>query len=171
MILRKFDINDAEPMFRNWASDRNVTKYLTWQPYKDVDGVREYIKSVINRYDGMVFDWMIEFKESGEPIGTIGAVKYDEKLNSAHIGYCIGEAYWHKGITTEAFKRVIKYLFEEVGVNRIESSHDTDNPNSGKVMKKCGLLYEGTHRRAGINNQGIIDVAYYAMLKDEYLRR
>lgn len=168
LILRKFDINDAQAMFRNWASNPNVTKYLTWQPYKDVKGVREYIEFVINQYDGTHFDWMIELKEIKEPIGTIGVVKYDENINSAHIGYCLSEKYWRKGIMTEAFKRVIKFLFEEVGVNRIESTHDTDNPNSGKVMKKCGLQYEGTHRQAGINNRGVIDTAFYALLKEDY---
>ncbi|MCR5653562.1 MAG: GNAT family N-acetyltransferase [Ruminococcus sp.] len=168
LILRKFDTNDAQPMFRNWASNPNVTKYLTWQPYDNVDGVREYIEFVINQYDGAHFDWMIELKEINEPIGTIGVVKYDDSINSAHIGYCLSENYWHKGIMTEAFKRVIKFLFEEVGVNRIESTHDTNNPNSGMVMKKCGLQYEGTHRQAGFNNQGVIDTAFYAILKEDY---
>ena len=171
LILRKFNINDAEPMFRNWASNPNVTKYLTWQPYENIDGVREYIKFVINQYDGMHFDWMIELKEINEPIGTIGVVKYDESINSANIGYCLSEEYWRKGIMTEAFKRVIKFLFEEVGVNRIEATHDPDNPNSGKVMKKCGLVYEGTHRQAGLNNQGVIDTVFYAMLLEDYKRR
>lgn len=171
LILRKFDISDALPMFKNWASNPNVTKYLTWQPYENPDGVREYIEYVIKQYDGTHFDWMIELKEISEPIGTIGVVSFDEKLNSAQIGYCLSEEYWRKGIMTEAFKRVIKFLFEEVSVNRIESTHDVNNPNSGKVMKKCGLLYEGTHRQAGISNQGIIDVSYYALLREDYLRR
>ena len=37
LILRKTIESDAEPMFRNWASDERVTKYLTWQAYKSVE--------------------------------------------------------------------------------------------------------------------------------------
>jgi len=69
---------------------------------------------------------------------------------------------------TEALKRVIQYLFEEVGVNRIDSRHDPRNPHSGQVMAKCGMVYEGTHRQSDRNNQGICDAAWYAILKEDY---
>lgn len=35
-------------------------------------------------------------------------------------------------------------------------------------MEKCGMIYEGTHRSADWNNQGICDARYYAILRDEY---
>ncbi|MBR1732019.1 MAG: GNAT family N-acetyltransferase [Ruminococcus sp.] len=171
LLLRKFETEDAEPMFKNWASNPNVTKHLTWQPYERVEDVREYIKFVINSYSENTCDWMIVQKELGEPIGTIGIVKYNENTKCAVIGYCLSEKYWHKGIMTEAFACIIKFLFEETDINRIESTHDPNNPNSGKVMKKCGLLYEGTHRKAGFSNQGIIDEAVYAILKEDYAKR
>ncbi len=58
-------------------------------------------------------------------------------------------------------------LVEVVGANRIESRHDSRNPNSGKVMEKCGMKYEGTMRSSDRNNQGICDACYYALLKSE----
>ena len=64
----------------------------------------------------------------------------------------------HQGITSEAFKAIIPFFFNEVCVNRIESQHDPNNPNSGYVMKKCGLKYEGTLRESAWNNKGIVDV-------------
>jgi len=68
---------------------------------------------------------------------------------------------------TESLTAVMDYLFDEVGFHRIESMHDPNNPNSGKVMAKCGMKYEGTHRQADRNNQGICDACYYGILKDE----
>ena len=50
----------------------------------------------------------------------------------------------------------------------IESRHDPRNTNSGKVMEKCGLKYEGTLRQSDINNQGICDAAWYSLLKEDY---
>ena len=70
-------------------------------------------------------------------------------------------------VTSEALKMVMDYLFDVVNVNRIESRHDPRNPNSGKVMQKCGMKYEGTLRSADKNNQGICDISYYALLKSE----
>ena len=169
LILRKFQISDAQNMFDNWASNPNVTKYLIWQPYKNVDDVKTYIQSCIDNYKNPdYYYWVIEYRENRQAIGTISVVDFKDSINCALIGYCIGEDYWHKGITAEAFKRVIQFLFEKVGVNRIESTHDVNNPNSGKVMEKCGLKYEGTLRQAGVSNQGMIDVVIRSILKSEY---
>lgn len=68
---------------------------------------------------------------------------------------------------SEALGAVINFLFDEVGVNRVESRHDPRNPNSGAVMKKCGMKFEGTLRQSDRNNQGICDACYYAILADE----
>lgn len=96
-------------------------------------------------------------------------VDIKENLDIVHIGYCIGSPWWHQGYTSEAFKALIPFFFEEVGVNRIESSHDPNNPNSGLVMKKCGLKYEGTLRQSDWSNQGIVDASVYGLLKEEWL--
>ena len=62
---------------------------------------------------------------------------------------------------------MIDYLFDEVGAERIAAKHDSENPKSGRVMAKAGMLCEGTHRRAGYNNRGIIDVVCDAMLRSD----
>ena len=72
---------------------------------------------------------------------------------------------------TEALGAVINYLFKVVGMNRIEAKHDTNNPHSGCVMKKCGMEYEGTSRASDRNNQGICDTAKYAILRSDWDNR
>ena len=67
---------------------------------------------------------------------------------------------------SEALKAVMDFLFDEVGFNRLESRHDPNNPNSGKVMVKCGMKYECTMQRSDWNNQGICDASWYALLKE-----
>ena len=123
---------------------------------------------VKNYSDTSCYQWAIVFKENGnEPIGSISVVGMKENIAMAHVGYCIGKVWWHRGITSEALKAVMDFLFDVVEVNRIEARHDPRNPNSGKVMQKCGMKYEGTLRSADWNNQGICDACYYAMLKSE----
>lgn len=73
----------------------------------------------------------------------------------------------HQEITSEAMKAVMDYFFDEVGANRIEARHDPRNPNSGKVMEKCKMKYEGTMQSSDRNNQGICDACYYALLRSE----
>ena len=40
LILRQYRIEDAEDMFTNWASDSEVTKYLTWPAHSGTDVTR-----------------------------------------------------------------------------------------------------------------------------------
>ena len=170
LLLRRFTGNDAEAMFRNWANDPEVTKYLTWSPHGDIVETRRILKNWTESYEKSDFYcWAIVPKFPGEPIGSISVVHRDDKVNSVHIGYCIGKAWWHHGYTSEALSELIRFFFEEVGVNRIDSRHDIRNPHSGNVMKKAGMHYEGTMRKADRNNQGICDIATYAILADDYL--
>ena len=86
------------------------------------------------------------------------------------IGYNIGSLWWDKGYTTEALKKVIEFLFNEVDVDTICARHLVKNPASGKVMQKAGLKLEGILRQREICNytNTLMDVAYYSILKDEY---
>lgn len=169
LILRRFKKEDAEAMYNNWASDNEVTKYLTWPPHSNQEVSQSILDGWVNSYsDDNFYQWAIVLKDNGDkPIGSISAVDIKEKTSMAHIGYCIGRAWWHKGITSEALRAVMDFLFDKVEANRIEARHDPRNPNSGKVMKKCGMKYEGTLRSFGWNNQGICDACYYALLKSE----
>ena len=169
LILRRFTLDDAEFMFNNWANDTEVTKYLTWPAHSDVSVSKSIINSWLELYQKPEhYSWAIVLKETGEPIGSIGAVEQREDTSMVHIGYCIGQKWWNKGYTSEALAELIRFFFDEAGVSRIESRHDPRNPNSGRVMTKCGLKYEGTMRQSDVNNQGICDAAYYAILAEEY---
>ena len=172
LILRKANSSDVEPMFRNWASDPEVTKFLTWPAHGSLDISRIVIDSWIHGYgEENYYQWMITVKAEGdEPIGSISVVGMDESTESAEIGYCIGRNWWHKGIMTEALGAVIRFMIFQVGFQRITARHDPNNPHSGAVMRKCGMRYEGTTRRSSRNNQGICDTAHYAILREELER-
>lgn len=169
LVLRPFKKADALAMYKNWESDSKVTRYLRWQAYENLDCVKEVLNEWLANYRKLDFyQWAIVLKELGEPVGTISVVKKNEDLNIVQIGYCIGSKWWNQGITSEAFSAIIPFFFQEVGVNRLEAQHDPNNFNSGKVMKKCGLRYEGTLRQAHKNNSGIVDACMYSLLAEEF---
>ena len=164
LILRRFTPDDAEAMFRGWATDPEVTEFLSWPAHTSVDVTRHILAEWVAAYSKPGFyQWAIETK-AGELIGSIGSVRQDDRTRMVHIGYCIGRPWWGQGYTTEALIRLIQFFFDDVGMNRIESRHDPSNPSSGKVMVKAGMRYEGTARQADWNNQGIRDTDYYAIL-------
>ncbi|MBQ8094437.1 MAG: GNAT family N-acetyltransferase [Clostridia bacterium] len=168
LVLRPFKPEDGPAMFRNWAGSSRVTRYLTW-PTHDSEATSSALTTLWAKEaeDPGRYQWAIVLKELGEPIGSISVVSHDESIRAAEIGYCIGEHWWGKSLTAEALQAVILYLTESVGFNRITARHDTENPASGRVMQKAGMLFEGISRAAGRNNRGIVDMAYYGILADD----
>ena len=168
LVLRPFVREDAQAMFDNWASDPAVTKFLSWPTYRSVEDAHSILNVWLESYEKPDFyQWAIVLKELNQPIGSIGVVNSDDRVDMVEIGYCIGRNWWGRGIMPEALSAVMVYLFDEVGMQRIEAGHDPDNPASGAVLRKCGLEYEGTLRRRIRSNRGITDVAWYSILKEE----
>jgi len=170
LILRRFKPNDAEYMFKNWATDYEVSKFLSWNPHKDLNETKRIVDSWLNDYvKNNCYNWAIELKDFGNIIGQICVVSLSEKYYSCEVEYSLGRLFWGKGIMTEALKAVIGYLFNEIGMNRIEAKHNTLNPASGKVMQKSGMKHEGILRQVQVDKNGHYnDLAVYSILKSEY---
>ena len=167
LVLRRFTREDVPAMFRNWASDPEVTKYLTWPPHANEQITAQVVDSWIADYEKPDFyQWIIVLKgQRPEPIGSISVVEQED--TKAEIGYCIGKAWWHQGITSEALQAVMDYLFDQVGMDCLKARHDPRNPHSGNVMKKCGMKYIDTAFQSDRSNQGICDACHYALHKSQ----
>ena len=172
LILRRFSIGDAPDMYRNWARDQRVTRFLTWDPHPNIEATAEILTNWSEHYrEPFFYHWAIVPKVLGEPIGSIGATAVHNNTDSLEVGYCIGHKWWHQGYTSEAFAELIRFWFNEVKVNRIEATHAAENVNSGKVMQKCGLKYEGKLRQYDRKNGGpLFDVCFYAILAEDYFK-
>src|SRR5699024_4119450 len=89
LILRKVMITDVNDMYV-YASDKEVSKYVTWDTHQSVIDTKEYVNVLLEKYDNMqVAPWAIELKETGKMIGTIDFVSWQPNHRIAEIGYVI----------------------------------------------------------------------------------
>ena len=170
LILRPFTNGDAEAAFANWTGDPEVTRFLTWPAHADIGVTRSVIGSWVERYPKPDFyNWAIELKGLGKPVGSIAVVwsQDDGPVRIATLGYCLGRAWWGQGLMPEAARAVIDFLFDRVGYTVIQARHDVNNPKSGRVMSKAGMTRVGVLRRAGVNNQGVVDEVLYDILPED----
>ena len=171
LTLRPFKLSDAEDMYNNWANDPEVARFLTWPAHEHVGITKEILSIWCGQYEyDNIYNWAIELNAEKQAIGGISVVAKSEDDLSCEIGYCISKTLWGKGIVTEAFKAVIDYLFLEVEMNRIVARHDTNNPASGRVMKKSGLNFEGVSCELKRRGSDFYDLANYAITKRQYLK-
>lgn len=167
--LRRFILSDATSMYKNYANDERVTKFLSWKSYKCFEDVEDYLSDLIRQYDNLnVYHWAIEM--DNDIIGSISTIAINDKNCNCEVGYCLGYDYWNKGITTEALNAVMSFLFSEVGIYRIMAKHDVENPSSGKVLQKCNMTYEGRLRDYYQRHDGTYsDSLVYSILRNEFV--
>ena len=132
LIIRHPNMDDAADIFRNYAQDSEVTKYLTWKPHKELKETQRWIQYCIenaNTKSSLVF--VLYSKEASEAIGMI-----DFRLEGfkAHFGYVLARRYWNQGLMTEAMQPLIEYFNENPNIYRLWAAHDIENEASGKVM-------------------------------------
>jgi RimJ/RimL family protein N-acetyltransferase len=106
-------------------------------------------------------------RASGRIVGSIGVFHADWQVGSAEIGYGVRRSARSQGYATEALDAVARWLLTEAGIQRAWLTANTDNLASIRVAEKAGFHREGTMRRAGIEDDGLHDLALFSLLNDE----
>lgn len=139
LILRPWKIEDAEDLYFGLATDCEVTKYLTWNPHKDIEETKRIISLWLDEYvNTNSIRFAIELKDSHELIGGIDAV-IDEK-GLPVVGYMLKRDKWNNGYMTEALKNFINQVFD-LGYKECLIEAVVENIGSNRVIEKCGGIF------------------------------
>jgi ribosomal-protein-alanine N-acetyltransferase len=169
LILRKFNMEDANDMYNNWGSDPECCKYLAWNVHKNVEETKAILKSWIEGYNNGSYNWVVEIKNTHEIIGSICVITALEKHSTCELAYCYGSKYWGNGYATEALRTVIEYLLKECNFYLVEARHISGNPASGRVMEKAGMHKDAVLRNRRVNKHTgeRNDTIVYSITKEE----
>lgn len=171
LLLRPWTLDDASDLLEI-TGDPEVAPLAGCALHQSVSDAEGMIRSMLERGGA----YAIICKEDGRLIGQIGIMAdtlRSPQCDSRAVGYMLNRAYWGKGYMPEAMNEILRYLFEDVGVNRVSVSHFNGNGNSCRVIEKCGFTYEGTFRRSMFRKQdgAILDESVYSMSRREYEQR
>jgi RimJ/RimL family protein N-acetyltransferase len=146
LYLRKPLLSDAVPIFEQYAQEKEVTKYLTWQPHKNLKETKEFLKRCVNVWkEGSAFPWSIIRKDDQQFLGMIEIVGIDH--SGVNVGYVLAKKYWGKGYIPEALKTIIKWAFEQDEIYRVWAFCDMENLASVRALEKSGMQREGILRK------------------------
>ena len=173
LILRPFELSDTESVYRNLASDPDVVRFMCYEVCESLEAAHKHIEQWLEYFNKLTpgSSWClfsIVLKSGGELIGTIDFHENDREAHAAEIGYQLGKAWWGNGYATEALRAIIDYCFESVDLNRLWADHDSRNIASGKVLRKAGMLYEGTARQCYVRKGHVADKVSYAILREDW---
>ncbi len=166
LILRQVNQSDAKAIFQHF-SDTEILKYHDLEALTNIEQAKELIASFYERFHNQqMIRWGIAKKEDNIIIGTCG-YNWSQKSFQAEIGYELSQAYWRKGIMTEALTAAIKFGFDKMGLNRIAAKVMLKNIASMQLLQKLGFVPEGILREYGFWKGEFHDLKMFALLKKE----
>lgn len=145
LIMRKWAETDAENLYE-YAKNPDVGPIAGWPVHENV----EFSKKAIKEYLSFPGIYAVCLKENNLAIGSVG-LHFGENSNltvsedEAELGYWIGVPFWGRGLIPEACREVLRYGFEELGLNKIWCAYFNDNIKSKRVQEKLGFIYSHTN--------------------------
>ena len=164
LILRPWREDDAEELYK-YACDPEVGPPAGWQPHTSVENSREIIRTVLSAPD----TFAVCLKEDGKPIGSVGFHRNDlaEDDDEYELGYWIGKPFWGQGLIPEASRRMLRYAFEDLGMNRIWCGYYDGNEKSRRVQEKLGFVYHHTTEGIEVKQMNEIRTGHAMLLTRE----
>ena len=109
----------------------------------------------------------------GGLVGCIGLAQESGWLRcNAEIGYWIGEAFWRRGITSDAVRQVTDWAFAAVPeITRIHAPIFATNEGSQAVVRRCGYVREALLKQSAIKDGAVIDRVLWATYRTQIARR
>lgn len=138
LILRPITVDDAKDVYE-WASDERVARYMVYLRHESIEATLEWLKSIDHSLDTEYEFGFIE-KESGKLIGS-GGIYWNDDYKHWRLGYNFRFDRWNRGYATEAAREMVRFAKEELNAEKIGSCHAIENPNSGRVIRNCGLVF------------------------------
>lgn len=159
----------AEALFKLIDNQRDyLGRWLIWVDWtKGEENTRKFLKDSyqLNK-GGQQLTTIIQHK--GEYCGSVGFVKLDKLNHVGEIGYWLSEIHQGRGIMTKSCQRLIRYGFEELGLNRIVIRTAKGNLSSAEIPLRLGFTEEGTQRQAGCIRGVFHDLRVFSLLREEF---
>ncbi len=167
LTLRPWRESDLHDLYE-YARVDGVGQMAGWKPHQNI----EESKKILDMFISEKKTFALEYQ--GKVIGSLGIEEYNEEhftefasRKAREIGYVLSKDYWGQGLMPEAVKEVIRYLFEDVGLDVIFCGHFLWNRQSQRVQEKCGFhhyAYDTFETRAGTVEDNEVNI----LTKEEY---
>lgn len=173
LMLRAPKYSDVADVF-TLCSDPDSCRYADWFPHKSKGESFNYIawlKKQAKASNRKGYTWFVECSETKTVIATISVMDIDASCNIATVGYTLAKKYQHKGYATEMLRAVLKFLFSELNMQRVQAKVMVENTPSIRLLERVGMQKEGLMRKGAFCKDKCVDVYLYSVLKEDFLKQ
>ena len=170
IILRKIIPSDIDSLYEIYSNERlfihspNMLK-------KNKDTVLNMIGHFERDFNKKKMIWLgiVENDNPDYVVGVAEMFDYNHDVNMITIGYRLNDRFWGKGIATKTVKAMTGYLFNSIGINRIQAFVMPENTKSLDVLRRNNYVEEGIIRQGFVwKGKGVVDLMLFSMMKSDY---
>ena len=153
--------------FLNDAELKNIYDTVIAFPMTLEQVENEYNEDTVEK-DGK-YSFAIEHIETKKYIGSCIITEVNFISRVAKVGIIIGDReFLGKGFGTDAMKVLIKFIFEQMNMNKVKLELFSHNIRALKSYEKCGFKVEGVLREEGYKNGQYRDLVLMGILRKEW---
>lgn len=172
ILLRTYTVDDAPQLFEVINTSRqHLHPWLTWvdkttKPEHSVQFIQQSLHQ-LNMQEALALGIFY----NGKIIGGVGMHNWDLNTKRAQVGYWISKEYEGRGIVINSLKPFASFLFDKIGLNKIEIHFEPANKRSAKVASALGCKIEGVIRQSIMRNGMPEDIVVTGLLKSEWMSK
>jgi len=166
VVLRELHVSDASALLATFGSPE-VARLIS-PPPPTLDGFERFVAwTQRQREAGQSFAFGITLRNSDTVIGIFQVRALQPGFDIAEWGFALGSEYWGSGLFGEAATLVLDYVFDVIGVQRLEARAALKNGRGNGALYKLGARQEGVLYRSFLRNGVYLDQVLWAILADE----
>jgi [ribosomal protein S5]-alanine N-acetyltransferase len=166
--LRELRPSDAPILFALLTAD--AVSRFTSPPPATLDHFERFIDWTLrHRAAGDYLCFAVSAGESDAALGIFQVRRLDERFEAAEWGFALGTDYWGCGVFQEGAQLVLDFVFNVLGVHRLEARAALLNGRGNAALLKMGAVPEGVLRKSFQRDGEYLDQVLYAILREDWL--
>jgi RimJ/RimL family protein N-acetyltransferase len=167
VTLRELRVSDAQSLFTMLTTEE-VSRFIS-PPPTTVEGFERFIMwANRERAAGNYVCFAIVPQGMDTAVGLFQVRQLEPGWGTAEWGFALGSAFWGTGLYTEGAEVVLRFVFETVGVHRLEARAAVQNARGNAALRKLGAVQEGILRRSFLRNGQYMDQALWSILAEDW---
>ena len=167
VVLRELRASDAASLF-SLLTTEEVARFIS-PPPTSVEGFERFIAwTHRQRAAGVYACYAVTLKGYDTAIGIFQVRETEQGFSTGEWGFVLGSPFWGTGVFAESADLVLEFVFETVGVHRLEARAAVRNGRGSAALRKVGAVQEGVLRKSFLKNGEYLDQALYGIVEDDW---
>jgi len=168
--LRELRESDAASLLAMLSSEE-VTRFIS-PPPASVEGFERFIAWTLGqRMLGENLCFAVTLQGYDTAIGIFQVRRIDADFATAEWGFAIGSPFWGTGVFEESARLTLNFVFNTLGVHRLEARAAACNGRGNGALLKIGAVQEGVLRKSFLRNGQHLDQVMYSILAEDWKAR